>query len=130
MQRRSPFHLSVLLMAVLTFSMPFAQHTSVQAAQTKPIVQINKGLGMGTGCLMPGISTTPASSVPRILFAQQLLGKSPEYVANYAQNAQTAPNPSSQITIRDGCLVGTGIVIGGVIVLAGLIYLVDQVLIW
>ena len=74
MQRRSPFQMLVLLMVVLTFSMPFTQHTSVQAVETKPIVRINKGLG--SGCLMSGVSTALTSNFPRILYAQQLLGKS------------------------------------------------------
>lgn len=110
MERRSLFHLSVLLMAALTFSMPFAQHTSVQAAQTQPIVQINKGLGLGSGCLIPGIGTAPTSSVPRILFAQQLLGKSPEYVANYAQNTQAAKEKGSTRIGTRGC-VNAGVII-------------------
>ena len=120
MQRRSMFHLLALLMAVLTFSIPFIEHTSVQAAQTKPIVQSNKGVGMDTGCLIPGIST--ALSAPRILYAQQLLGKSPKYVTNYAQNPQTVPKKSSTQTGVRGCVVAGVIVIvvGGACVLYGL----------
>ena len=124
MKRRSPFHLSVLLMAALTFSLPFAQHTSVRAAQTKPIAQIDKSFGMNTGCLMPGVDAAPTSSVPRILFAHQLLGKSPEYVANYSQNSQaTAKKDATDIAIQ-GCVV-TGIIIA--VVCIGMIWLLSEI---
>ena len=124
MKIRSTFHVLALLMAALTFSMPFAQHTSVRAAQTQPIVQINKGLGMDTGCLIPGISTASTSSVPRILFAQQLLGKSPEYVANYAQNPQAASKKSSTQTAILGCVV---IGVGAVVALGFMIWVLDGI---
>ena len=116
MKRRSPFQMSVLLMAALTLSMPFARHTSVRAAQTKPIAQINKSFGMNTGCLMPGMGTAPTQSVPRILFAHQLLGKSPEYVANYSQNSQATANTSSMQAAIQGCMI-IGVV--GIVVFCG-----------
>ena len=125
MKRRSPFHLSVLLMAALTFSLPFAQHTSVRAAQTKPIAQIDKSFGMNTGCLMPGMGTAPTQSVPRILFASQLLGKSPEYVTNYAQNPQTT---TRNYWAFGGCMVA-GVVVGVVVGLILFIVIVDAMLI-
>ena len=119
MQRRSMFHLLALLMAVLTFSMPFAQHTLVQAAQTQPSAQHTQG----ASCLMPGISIAPTSDFPQVLYAQQLLGKSPEYVADYAQTAQTAKKKGSTQTGVQGCVVAGVIIIvvgGGCCVLYGL----------
>ena len=109
MKIRSTFHLLALLMAVLTFGIPFI---TPRAAQTEPSAQHTQG----ASCLMPGISTAPTSSVQHILYAQQLLGKSPEYVANYAQNPQTATKKVSAQTAIQGCLI-IGAVVGVVYII-------------
>ena len=114
MQRRSMFHLLALLMAVLTFSILFIEHPSVQAAQTKSLAQHTQG----ASCLIPGVSTAPTSNFPRMLFAQQLLGKFPEYVAHYAQNTQAAKKKGATRAILEGCMI-----IGGVITAVGCIFI-------
>ena len=106
MRSHSPFQVFVFFMAVLTFSMPFTRYASVQATETKRMARLN------TNCLMPGINTAPTEHVPRILFASQLLGKSPEYVTHYAQNPQATTRSNWEFV---GCVVigiGVGVVIG------------------
>lgn len=124
MKRCSPFQMLVLLMAVLTFSLPFSRYTLAQAAQTKPIAQINKSFGADTNCLMPGIRTAPTENVPRILFAHRLLGKSPEYVANYAQNFQATTKRISKRTVTQGCVITGVVVVVGVI---GMLWILSRV---
>ena len=115
MKIRSPCHLSVFLMAVLTFSVPFTQHT-LQAGQSQ-----RRGFAagaihtQGNSCLIPGINTAPTSHVPRILYAHQLLGKSPEYVATYTQTGNQTTVVSDLIDILPtGCVVA-----GAILVVAG-----------
>ena len=99
MKITSTFHVSVLLVAVLTFSMPFvtfAQQAAVQAEQTKAIAdaerdaaaRVNKTLWFSVGCLTTVIGTVLAYSLPPTPPAEQLIGKSPEYVNFYTQAYQ------------------------------------------
>ena len=119
MKIRSTFHVLVFLMAVLTFSLPFvtfAQQAAVQAEQRKAIAdaerdaeaRVNKGLWFGVGCLTTVLGTVLAYSLPPTPPAEQLIGKSPEYVDFYTQTYQAK---SKSIQGRSA-LTGAGITLG------------------
>ena len=117
MKIRSPFHLSVFLMAVLTFSLPFTQHTlQAEQFQKARVAAGSHFSTQGSGCWTPpGIRIARTSHVPRMLFAHQLLGKSPEYVVNYAQTGTSTPTISSW---KDVLLIGGAVIVGGLFVYA------------
>ena len=122
MKIRSPFHLSVFLMAVLTFSLPFTQHT-LQAGQSqrKGFATGSHFSSQGSGCWTPpGVRITRTSHVPRMLFAHQLLGKSPEYVVNYTQTGTSTPTISSW---KDVLLIGGAVIVGGLFLLVMFAYM-------
>ena len=111
----STFHFFVLLMAFLTFGMPFvtlAQQFSVQAeavnaAQRDAIVRTNQNMWRVFGCfgglfaIAGGYLYEPAPP------DSTLLGKSPEYVAFYA-DAYTSKAKSLQTRgAIEGCVAGT-----------------------
>lgn len=122
MKRRSLFHVLVFLTAILMFSLSFAPNT-LQAGQSqmRGFAAESDTYAQGSSCLMPGVDTAPTSHVPRILYAHQLLGKSPEYVVNYTQTS-TTPASGDWIdmlidTLPTGCVVAGAIIIvaGGVV---------------
>ena len=128
MKIRSTFHVLALLMAVLIFSMPvvtFAQQAAAEAEQRKAIAdaerdaeaRVNKGLWFGVGCLTTVIGTVLAYSLPPTPPAQQLVGKSPEYV-NFYTEAYKAKAKSVQ---GRSALIGAGITLGGVAITYGAI---------
>ena len=128
MKIRSTFHVLVLLMAVLTFSMPFvtfAQQASVADEQAKAVAdgerdaeaRVNKGLWFGVGCLTTAIGTILAYSLPPTPPPERLIGKSPEYISFYTE-AYKAKAKSIQ---GRSALIGCGITTGGVALTYGLI---------
>ena len=129
MKIRSTFHVLVFLMAVLTFSLPFitfAQQAAVQAEQRKAIAdaerdaeaRVNKGLWFGVGCLTAVIGTVLAYSLPPTPPAEQLIGKSPEYVDFYTQAYQAKAKSIQGRSAAIGC----GITAGTAVITYGLLF--------
>ena len=92
MRIRSTFHVSVLFMAMLVFSMPLvslAQQTSVQAeavaaAEADAEADTNKSFWFIIGCFGNLLGLVYANYDVPSAPASRLLGKSPEYVAFYS----------------------------------------------
>ena len=110
---KSPLQILALLMAVLTFSMPFvtfAQQNSLQAeaivaAERDAQADVNTGLWFVGGCLGGVIGIIIAYAVEPAPPATRLLGKPPEYVAFYT-DAYTAKAKSLQTnSALGGCVV-------------------------
>ncbi|MCY4553898.1 MAG: hypothetical protein OXC79_09510 [Candidatus Poribacteria bacterium] len=119
MKIRSTFHVLVLLMAVLTFSMPFvtfAQQASVADEQAKAVAdgerdaeaRVSKGLWFGVGCLTTVLGTILAYSLAPTPPAEQLIGKSPDYVDFYT----TAYQAKAKSLQGRSALTGAGITLG------------------
>ncbi|MYB01002.1 hypothetical protein F4X90_15205 [Candidatus Poribacteria bacterium] len=121
----STFHFWVLLMAVLTFGMPFvtlAQQLSVQAeamnaAQRDAVARTNQNIWRAFGCfggLLGGVGGLAVIAGGYLYEpappASALLGKSPEYVAFYADAyTSKAKNIQTRGAI-EGCVAGTCVV--------------------
>lgn len=110
---KSPLQILALLMAMLTFSMPFvtfAQQNSLQAeaiitAERDAQADINTGLWFVGGCLGGVLGVIVAYAVEPTPPATRLLGKSPEYVAFYT-DAYTAKAKTLQAnSALGGCIV-------------------------
>ena len=128
MKIRSAFHVSVLFMAVLIFSMPlvtFAQQHSVQAeaitaAEQDANKDVNKPLWFGVGCVLTGLFflpeplgyIVPPSGLVGTYFYQptpppsRLIGKSPEYVAAYTSTYKAKSGKIQAQWASAGCLGG------------------------
>ena len=106
MKMRSTFHVWVLVMTGLTFSMPLvtlAQQASVQAeavaaGEKDAEAEVNKTLWFAAGCFLTVLGVVGAYVIEPSPPASRLLGKSPEYVAFYtdaykakARNIQVRP---------------------------------------
>ncbi len=112
---KNPFQILALLMAVLTFSMPFvtfAQQNSLQAeaiaaAERDAQNDINKGLWFLGGCFGGVIGVIIAYDVEPSPPATRLLGKSPEYVAFYTQAYAEKAKKLQTNSALGGCCVTT-----------------------
>jgi hypothetical protein len=111
----STFHLFVLLMALLTFGMPFvtlAQQLSVQAeamnaAQRDAVARTNQNMWRVFGCLGGLFAVAGGYLYEPAPPASALLGKSPEYVAFYADAyTSKAKNIQTRGAI-EGCVAST-----------------------
>ena len=93
------------------FSMPFAQNTlHAGQSQRKAFAAGGATAAQSISSLMPGVDTASTSHISRILYAHQLLGKSPEYIANYAQTGTTTGGSNSRTRVLIGCVIGGAIV--------------------
>ncbi|MYA72474.1 hypothetical protein F4009_21135 [Candidatus Poribacteria bacterium] len=111
----SAFHFFVLFMALLTFGMPFgtlAQQLSVQAeamnaAQRDAVARTNQNMWRAFGCFGGLFAVTGGYLYEPAPPPSALLGKSPEYVAFYA-DAYTlkAKNIQTRAAI-EGCVAST-----------------------
>ena len=134
------FHVLVILMAGLTFSMPFvtlAQHNLVEtqaiidAATRDANKDVNKPLWFGTGCLISGLlflplpgwysCLLPPAGLTGTYFYRpapplgRLLGKSPEYVDTYTSTYKSKSGNIQARWASAGCITG-GVVVGAVLV--------------
>ncbi len=129
------FHVFAFLMAVITFSMPFATlaQPNLVAAQAESDAvadankDVNKPLWFGAGCLLSGLVFLPLSGwysclLPPIgitgtYFYQpepspsRLIGKTPEYVSVYTSTYKSKRGSVQARMSSTGCLTG-GTVIG------------------
>ncbi len=109
----STFHVLVIVMAVLTFSMPLitlAQQSSVHAeaiiaAERDAEATVNKPLWFGVGCLFTGLGTIIAFVTAPSPPASRLMGKSPEYVALYTQAYQSKAKSVQGRSALIGCAI-------------------------
>ena len=119
MQRRSTFQMSVLLMAILTFSLSFvtfAQQASIQDEQRKAIAdaerdaeaRVDKGLWFSIGCLTSVTGTLLAYKLPPSPPVEQFIGKSPDYVTFYTEAYQAKGKSIQGQNAMTGCLVSAG----------------------
>ena len=134
MKIHSTFHVLVLFMAVLIFSMPFvtlAQQNSGQAeamitAEQDANKDVNKPFWVGAGCLLSGASLflptpfeyimPPAGAIGTYFYRPapppaRLIGKSPEYITAYTSVYQLKRGDIQARWTSVGCLV-----IGAVVV--------------
>lgn len=109
------FHFFVLLMALLTFGMPFvtlAQQLSVQAeavnaAQRDAVIRTNQNIWRVFGCFGGLFAVAGGYLYEPAPPASALLGKSPEYVAFYADAyTSKAKNIQTRGAI-EGCIAST-----------------------
>ena len=114
----STFHFFVLLMAVLIFGMPFvtlAQQLSVQAeamnaAQRDAVAHTDQNIWRAFGCFGGLFAVAGGYLYEPTPPASALLGKSPEYVAFYA-DAYTLKTKNIQTRAAiEGCVAGTCVV--------------------
>ncbi len=111
----STFHFFVFLMALLTFGMPFvtfAQQLSVQveamnAAQRDAVDRTNQNIWRAFGCFGGLFAVAGSYLYEPAPPASALLGKSPEYVAFYADAyTSKAKNIQTRGAI-EGCVAST-----------------------
>ena len=126
----STFHFLVFLMALLTFGMPFvtlAQQLSVQAeamnaAQRDAVMHTNQNMWRVFGCFGGIFAVAGGYLYEPAPPASAFLGKSPEYVAFYADAyTSTAKNLQTRGAI-EGCVAGTCVtaaLYGALIILVG-----------
>ena len=121
MNRDSTFHVSVFLMAVLIFSMPFStlaqqQQNTVAEAEAQAIADAkadtDKASWFMGGCFLNifGIVVAKLSTAP--VPADRLVGKSPDYVAIYTLSYQAEQTRIRVRSALQGCIVGFGICVG------------------
>ena len=116
MRIRSTFHVSVLFMAMLTFSMPLvtlAQQASVQAeavaaAEADAAADVSKTLWFVVGCFLPVLGVVAGYVIAPSPPSSKFLGKPPEYVAFYTDAYQAK---SKNIQGRSA-LIGTRACVG------------------
>ena len=114
MQISSTFQVSVFLMAVLTFSMPFvtlAQQYSVQAEATAAgerdaEARTNKNVWRLLGCVGSIFVVTGTYFYEPTPPAGPLLGKSPEYVAFYTDAYRLKAKNIQFRGAIEGCVAG------------------------
>ena len=112
---KSPFKILALLMAILTFSMPFvtfAQQNSLQAEATVAAERdaqnyTNKALWVVGGCVGGCVAVFLAYAVEPSPPAARLLGKSPEYVAIYTNAYREKAKKLQTNSALVGCVIGT-----------------------
>ena len=118
MKINSTFHVLVFLMTVLTFGMPFvtlAQQYSIQAEATAAgerdaEARTNKMVWRLLGCAGGLITVAATYFYEPAPPAGSLIGKSPEYVAYYADAyTQKAKDVQFRSAI-EGCIAGTCVV--------------------
>ena len=112
MKISSTFHVSALLMAVLTFSMPFItlaqqnlQVEAIIAAERDAQNDVNTSLWFLGGCLGGVIGLIIAHGVEPAPPATRLLGKSPEYVAFYTDAYKAKAKKLQTNSALGGCVV-------------------------
>ena len=137
MKISSKFHVFVLFMVGLTFSMPFitlAQQNSVEAqaiidaATIEANKDVNKPLWFGMGCLLSGLVFLPGwyglllppMGLTGSYFYRpgpplaRLMGKSPEYVEAYTSTYKSKRGNIQMRWASAGCITG-GVVVGAVL---------------
>jgi len=110
---KNPFQILALLMAVLTFSMPFVTFAQQNSLQMEAIVAAERdaqgdtstGLWFLAGCLGGLIGVIIAYGVEPSPPATRLLGKSPEYVAFYTDAYQEKAKKLQSNSAWGGCIV-------------------------
>ena len=107
-----PFQILCLLMAVLTFSMPFVALAQQDlraeariAAELDARNDVNTGLWFLGGCLGGVIGIVVAYAVEPSPPATRLLGKSPEYVAYYTDAYTETAKKRQANSALGGCVV-------------------------
>ena len=114
MKMRSTFHVWVLVMTVLTFSMPLvtlAQQASVQAeavaaAEADAEADVQKPLWFALGCFFLPFGVIGGYVYAPPPPASTLLGKSPEYVTFYTDAYQAKVKNIQGRTAIYGCVIG------------------------
>ena len=117
MRIRSTFHISVLFMAMLVFSMPLvtlAQQASVQveavaAAEADAEADVQKPLWFAAGCFFPVLGVVAGYAIAPSPPSSKFLGKSPEYVAFYTDAYQAKAKNIQGRNALIGCGLGGGI---------------------
>ena len=117
MRIRSTFHIWVLFMAMLVFSMPLvslAQQNSVPAEATAAgeadaEATVNKTLWFAAGLLMPVVGVIGGYVLGPSPPSSKLLGKSPEYVAFYTDAYQAKAKNLQGRSALIGFGVGVGV---------------------
>ena len=115
MKISSTFHFFVLLMALLTFGMPFvtlAQQLSVQveamnAAQRDAVTHTNQNMWRAFGCLGGLFGVAGGYLYEPAPPASALLGKSPEYVAFYTDAYRSKAKSIQTRGAIEGCVAST-----------------------
>lgn len=110
---KSPLQILALLMAMLTFSMPFVTFAQQNSLQAEAIVaaerdaqgDTNTGLWFLGGCLGGVIGVIVAYAVEPTPPATRLLGKSPEYVAFYTDAYTEKAKTLQANSALGGCIV-------------------------
>ena len=110
---KSPFKILALLMAVLTFSMPFVTFAQQNSLQIEAIVAAERDAQGDTsaslwflgGCFGGLIGVIIAYGVEPSPPATRLLGKSPEYVAFYTDAYQEKAKKLRANSAWAGCIV-------------------------
>ena len=124
MKISSTFHVSALLMAVLTFSMPFItlaqqnlQAEAIIAAERDAQNDVNKSLWFLVGCYGCVFGLIIAAGIKPAFPATRLLGKSPEYVAFYTDAYKEEAKRLQTNSALAGCFIN---VLATIILLKGL----------
>ncbi len=120
---KNSFQILALLMAGLTFSMPFvtfAQQNSLQAeaivaAERDAQADVNKGLWFLGGCFGNVVGVIIAYAVEPTPPATKLLGKSPEYVAFYTYAYREKAKSLQANSAWTGCTVFTAVYVLGIV---------------
>ena len=117
MRIRSTFHISVLFMAMLLFSMPFvtlAQQVSVQAeaiaaGEADAEADVQKTLWFALGCFFPVLGVVAGCVIAPSPPSSKFLGKSPEYVTFYTDAYQAKAKNLQGRSALIGCGLAGGI---------------------
>ena len=129
MKINTTFHVLVLFMAVLTFSMPFATLAQKNSVEAQAIIDaatedankdVSKPLWFGAGFLLSGLLflpipygyiLPPASAIGTYFYRpapppSRLIGKSPEYIAAYTSAYKLKRGNVQVRWTSAGCLSG------------------------
>ena len=128
MKISSTFHISVLFMAVLMFSMPFvtlaqqgsAYAEAIAAAEADAEANVNRTLWFAVGCLFTGLGTIGAYVIEPSPPASRLIGKSPEYVAFYTEAYKAKAKGIQGQTALTGCLISSTVSVVSYVLLVGI----------
>ena len=110
---RNPYQILALLMAVLIFNTPFVAFAQQHSLQAEAIIaaeqdaqnDVNTGLWFLGGCLGGVVGVIIAYAVEPAPPATRLLGKSPEYVAFYADAYKDKAKARQTVSATGGCVV-------------------------
>ena len=110
---KNPLQIVALLIALLTFSTPFATFAQQNSLQMEAIVaaerdaqnDVNKGLWFLGGCLSGVVVPMIAYGVELAPPVTRLLGKSPEYVAFYTDAYKAKAKTLRVKSALGGCIV-------------------------